>query len=441
MRRFAVFPFLTPILTLILILIFMSSILLIIPLSSAQLIVKEVKMNPEIIFPGENVDCKLVIENVGNTAEKITSIIFYSNAVKPKSELKIGTIPPLSTYEFPFTFKAEKSGRYIVSVKISSENSSLYYYIPFNVEDKLPELILLNDKIVLGELNRIKVKIDTDINVYIEPLFNATPKTVYGNGGEFLFYPKKRIPLKFKIYFYNGRNYHEYIQTFNPRWEESKGVFIRIKSPENAYLFDAVPINIEITNLKNNTIFKISISSEDEGIQKLELAKLDSGESANLTTYYTPISPGIKVINLKIMYEDLAKYIESRKVVINVSKKPYLDLCSYEFEKGVISGEICNLGFTEAKNVIVSVGSVKSFIGTISPNDYETFELSLKNESVDKLGIEWMNKAGKSLKLEKEIPIREVKIEVKSSNTPIIISAVIAIIVVGIVFFILMRRF
>ncbi len=400
--------------------------------SAAQVSVKDVKIGLQKIFVGDEVDCTITIENKNSYPERVTSVVFFSDLVRPRIISNIGVIPPQSTYELPFTFKSEKPGKFFVEVKVSTPNGSVTYYIPFVVESKLPEVILENSTIYLNEENLLKIRVDSDFDVYIEPLFNASPSVVYGREALFVYYPMKKEKVAFKVYFYNGRNYHEYVKEFQVEWKKSRGVYFEIKAPEKVLLYDAARIDVYVTNLKRETVYNLRIKALDK---EYSYPSLLPGQSKNFSIYVTAFKPSTFDVSVELSYENREVVRETKRVEIEVLNESSVDICNYEFEEDVIRGEICNRGLSEISGVVVSFNDVKTFVGSVAPGDFEIFEVKAKNES-GVLRLEWRNLAGDLLRLEKFVEREKVEVK-KSEVSPAVlivsIAAAIAIILLAVV--------
>ena len=405
--------------------------------SSAQVTIKEVKVGLDKIFVGDEVDCSIVLENKNSFAEKISSIVFYSDLVEPRIVTNIGVIPPLSSYEFPFTFKAEKPGKFLVEVKVSTPNGSTTYYIPFVVERELPEVVLQNTTIYLNEVNFLKVKVNADFNVYIKPLFNATPEIAYGKEAVFKYYPKEKERIAFKIYFYNGRNYHEYVKEFRVEWKESRGVYFEVRAPEKVLIYDAVKVDIFVTNLKREAVYNIKLKALDK---VFSYPVLLPSQSKNFSMFVTAFNPGTFTVNVELSYENEGITREVKSVAVKALNESAVDVCSYEFSEDVLRGEICNRGTSEISSVVVFFEKEKAFVGSVAPGDFEIFEIKAKN-TTGILKLQWRNAAGDLLEIEKEVKFENVKIEErKASPMLIVISIAAALVIIALAVMALRRR-
>jgi len=117
-----------------------------------------------------------------------------------------------------------------------------------------------------------------------------------------------------------------------------------------------------------------------------------------------------------------------------------VQLCGYEFDKGLLSGQVCNLGSTEVKNVIVRFQNETYFIGTIMPEDYEIFSMKT-NKSKGHLEISWKNRAGKIETITQKIEGKKIEEKVpKAGNEMLIASVIIALIIVAVAIIGLRRK-
>ncbi len=402
--------------------------------SAAQVTVSY-KIGLNRILPGDVVDCSLVITNPNDYTENIKSVVFYSDLVSPKLVLGIGLIPPKSEYTLPFSFSADKPGTYTVKVRVATPNGSVDMYIPFAVVEDYPKLRLENSEIVLGQKNVLKVYVDWYENVTIRPLFNATPSESYGKSFEFIYYPSKKENLEFEIEFRNGNNVHVIKRAVEVSWVEEKGVPINITGVSNAYRNEAVEMDIVVTNLNSYRIEDVELKTGDI-VRKT--AYLDPGKSWDVRLYV----PAEKKIDVFLSYSNQLgkRYKEEEVAKLNIINESAVQVCSYEFDKGLLSGEICNFGSTEVKNVVVEFGGEKYFVGTVMPGDYEVFSIKT-NKTQGSIEVSWKNLAGKIESISQEIKGMEIKtVKREAGNGVLIMSAAIALIVVIIAVLALRRK-
>ena len=410
------------------------ALLLLVQVAGAQ-ITLDYEVTLDRIFPGDQVDCYLLIVNPNLHSEKIRSVVFYSDLVTPRIVTDIGTIPAKTTYRLPFTFKAEEPGRYTVEVKVRTYNGSMTYYIPFTVSSAYPVLRLENPEVTVGERNVLRVSVDWNDNVTVRPLFNATPSESYGRSFEFVYYPEKMESLGFEIEFMNGENLHRIVRYVNVTWNEPKGVVMNVTYNRNAYENEAISIRVGVANLRNSPVYAVTVSVE--GAEK-EVPLLNPGETRNFEFHVM----ANRTIRIALSYLDEKgtrhEVLDSREIsIINESA---VQLCSYEFDKGMLTGEVCNFGSTEVGNVIVSFGDKRYFIGSIMPEDYEVFSIktNLTNGTLD---ISWKNAAGEVLSTTARMEGGSVKVRVSESGSEIVmVSAAIAVVIVGIAIYAMRRR-
>jgi len=424
-------------------------IVLLIAPASAEVVVQKVEITPSILLPGDIADCKLTLTAMEDC--KVTVAIFTPLGIEVEpSSVYIGHLPAGASHTIPFTLKAEKSGTYIVDIYIYT-NKTIKQVLVVRVEDRYPNIILHETTFTLNEVNKVDFSISSPIdlsNIIVKPLFNADPKVIYvkDGRGSFKFCPTKPQNLSFVIEFYNGKNYHKIIQTVHPQYKESKGLVLDINTYPTALLYDAIPLTINLTNLRNDAIYSIKITLKSNGIfsnDYLEIPILNSMESKSFKILYTPTKAGEDVIEVELEYSDELNnvYKVKKNVTIEVSHEYALTLGNINIDVRGVSGEICNLGRGKVYNVMVQLGEHKYYIGTIDSQDFDTFELPYANVSVIK--VSWNNEIGE--KFEVSFPIKvqysyEVKKEEReASQVPLIIAVVVLIAVVVIVIKVLKR--
>ena len=240
-------------------------LMMLIPTALATGVSIEFHTSPEILLPGDYADGYLKIINPGRDI-RINSVVFHSEGLEiyPKSYRAIGTIPSGGSYTLPFSIKAQDVGRHLLEAIISTGNGTIIQHILIVVDDSFPSIVLLTP-IYKGEVNELKFLITSPVtlqNVKVTPLFNAEPDVIFVgtvNGyaeGSLKFIPTDEKELKFKLTFYNGKNYHEMIKTIPITFLESKGVMLNVVSSySSVYVGDCIPLNVEITNLRNDNIY------------------------------------------------------------------------------------------------------------------------------------------------------------------------------------------
>jgi len=401
---------------------------------SSQIVVTHEKGLTKIL-PGDVVDCYLIIQNPNSHAEMIRSIVFYSENVNPRLISDVGTVPAKSTYKLPFTFKAEKAGKYLVEVRIKTKNDTIKYFIPFNVVQDFPQLKLENKEIYLGEKNVLKVVVNWETNVTIMPLFDATPSLAYGKEFEFVYTPEKKEEIAFRILFNNGDNRHEVVREVNVSWIEKRDILYNVTYQSNAYKDEAIEIKIGLFNPRNHDIFDISLRIGDEVKNK---PVLKAGESETFSFYVT----AKERLNLEIKYKD-EEGVEHKKTEVlplKILDEEVVQLCSYELDKNILSGEVCNLGTTEVKNVVVTFNDKRYFVGSILPEDYEVFSIKT-NKTGGVIQISWKNLAGDVFEISESVKEEKPRLKERGGGTWLItISAVIAIAMFALALIVVRRR-
>ncbi len=387
------------------------------------------------ILPGDEVKSTLIIYNPNPYPEELRSITFWSDKIHPRIFSNLGPIPPNSEYKLPFTFKADKPGDYLIKVTVRTYNGAIVTFIPFTVVEDYPKLKLENAEFVLGQKNTIKLTTDWHDNITVKPLFDAYPSESFGKNFEFVFYPEKRMNLSFEIEFKNGNNIHRLIQTIEPSWIEEKGVVLNTTYNKNAYINEAVTISISITNLNEYRIENLHLEIDNE---VRNLAYLMPNETWNIKVNL----PAQKEFKVSLEYSDeTGKKLRKEEVIrLDIINESAVQLCGYEFDKGLLSGQVCNFGSTEVKNVIVRFQNETYFIGTIMPEDYEIFSMKT-NKSKGHLEISWKNKAGKIETITQKIEGKKIEEKVpKAGNEMLIASVIIALIIVAVAIIGLRRR-
>ncbi len=420
--------------------------------ASAQVVVSEIKLDPPVLLPGDEADG--ILKMVASEDTSINSVVFFAPSgikIEPAITSSIGQLKSGSTYELPFTVRANEPGKYRIDVRIGTSNGSVKQIMIVRVEDRMPELILNDTIFKLNEVNTVQFRVITPFqlsSLVVEPMFNATPRTIYVSNGEgvFTFYPTKPEALAFKIKFYNGRNYHEIIQTVRAEYRESSGLFLNVSAPPLAMVNDAVPLELGVTNLRDDTIYSVKIRlSSDAGIfssRELDVPSLASSESKTLRVLYSPDRAGETRIELKVTYRDTVgiEYSMSKEIDIKVVNETPVVLSNLDVEKGAdgvrISGDVSNVGLGNARNILLEITSGEEkktyYLGTLTPSDFDSFEFKLTNASnAAILKITWMNDVGKKVELTYPVEIPASSVVKAESNLSIIaIVAAIAVLVI-----------
>ncbi len=425
--------------------------------ASAQVIVSKIEMSPSILLPNDVADCKLTI--TAYTSTKINGIIFFTPSgikIEPSSVSRIGLIPAGSSYELPFTLKAEKEGIHTVYIHIYTSNGTIIQVMNVRAEDMMPEIVIQPTTLTLNEVNNVSFYISTPLqisNVIVEPLFNADPRIIHvtNNKGSFSIYPVEPQKLSFKIKFYNGRNYHEVIQTIEPNYRGSKGVLVNLSLQyPTALLKDVIPINVELTNLRQDSIYTVKITAVSDfgnfSESRKEIPVIQSMESKSTVFLYSPSKAGINEITLRVTYLDKMnnEHTITKRIQINVLNEKPLSVSNIEVEKDLkgirITGDISNNGRSLVYNVLLSMqlgDEVKTYyLGSIDPSDFDTFEFSfpVSNATQAVLNVYWSNKIGEKIEITQtiEVPVSTVQAEA-DAGWVVYVSAIAFVAVLAIV--------
>ncbi|AGK60403.1 hypothetical protein Asulf_00374 [Archaeoglobus sulfaticallidus PM70-1] len=408
--------------------------------------VTKVEINPEILLPGDVADCKITL--YATTDEKISLISFDSDLeINPKLVLGIGEISRGSSYELPITIKAKKAGTYKVEMTIVG-NTTKKQIFNVVVLDKYPSIILKKTKIMLNEVNEIGITVESYIDIRkikIQPLFEAEPSALYSESstidGSFKFLAKEAKPLKFRISFYNGRNYHEIVQTVNVDYKESKGVFVY---PEANYsvlaIGDVTPITLKLTNLREDTIYRIVATATSDSYREVkELAILEPKQTAILTYRFSPSKAGENEITFSITFDDDLgnSYSISKRITVRALDEKAVGISNLEVERELdgglkVTGDITNGGRSDVSDVVIEVVAGNDtkdfFVGKLESGDFYTFEFRINAEK-GVVRVLWSNGIGQKFELERpfEAKINAVKVESKEGFPYAVIAAVVVI--------------
>lgn len=443
------------------------TLFLIIPLSSAKVTV-DVQYTPSTILPGDTVEYTLTLKNEGTQDIKVNSITIFSTNIdiNPVSISSIGTLPAQSSYKLPFTARAEEPGTYSINVRVYMEDTLKQSYttnqlIIMNVENKLPDIVLASP-LTLGEVNRISFYLTNPVgsisDVTVKALFDAEPKSVYlgdlstSGSGEFKYIPDGKKDLSFRISFYNGMNYHEFVRTVTPEYRQSKGIIISVSVPHSSVpVLDVVPVEITVSNLRNDTIYSIEISafieSESDSEKKSkEIPFLGSMENSKVLFQFSPKKSGKNIIHVEVSYEDELnnRYSAEEEIELVVFDEKAISVTNINTEKSIegitVSGDVSNSGRSTAYNVLLSMqlgDEIKTFyIGSVDSSDFDSFEFDFSNVNESKaiLTVTWNNELGDRVELTKEIQISgEVIGEVTEGGNLLLIGAIIVVTVIVLV--------
>ena len=399
--------------------------------ASAQIV--KFEMTPQTLLPNDIADCKLTF-----TAQQTTYVsgitIFHPAEIQvtPSSISGVGWLSVGQSYEFPFTIKAKESGIYTLTIYINTFNGTIKQSLTIRVVNRMPDVVLDKTILTLNEVNTIHFTITSPVNVenvVVIPLFNANPKIIYVQDGKgsFKFEPKKPQPLKFKICFYNGRNYHEVVRTVNVSYIQSKGVLINVTSKYPVTLIgDVVPVNVEVTNLREDTIYSVNVTALN-GISSKNYVKIPtikSEETAKVSFDLCFRNSGIKNVKIEVSYEDEFNnlYREEKVLTIRVLNETALQFSGIDVKTDLegltITGDVSNNGRSKVYNIFVTAltaNQVKTYyIDCLDPSDFDTFEFTFTNYSNKvTLKVKWTNEIGEVFETTKIINVSSREIQIK----------------------------
>ncbi|WP_457550863.1 hypothetical protein [Archaeoglobus sp.] len=407
-------------------------VLFLIQTASAQIV--KFEMTPQTLLPNDIADCKLTFTAQQNTYISGITIFHPTEVdVSPDSFSGIGWLYAGQSYDFYFTIKAEKSGIYTLTICIDTLNGTIKQPLTIRVVNQMPDIILDKTVLTLNEVNDVLFTITSPIdvsNVVVKPLFNANPKVIYvQNGkGSFKFEPKKTQPLKFKICFYNGKNYHEVVRTVKVSYVQSKGVLINVTSKYPVALIgDVVPIDVEIANLRGDTIYNVNVTVFGGIFSKnnVQIPIVKPGESTKVSFDFCSRSGGLKKIEIKVQYEDEFNnlYEDAKFIEIKVLNETSLQFSGLEIKTSLggltVTGDVSNNGRTKVYNVFVVASTSKQtktyYIDSLDPSDFDTFEFNFANYTgIVTLKVKWTNEIGEIFETTKVVKIPSQELHVKA---------------------------
>ncbi len=425
----------------------------------------EYQVTPEILLPGDYADCTLKLLNPSSSPVDVKSIVIHGNGVTvaPALIYSVGTIPPQGSYTLPFSIKAEKVGRYNVEVRIYADNDTIVQNIMVVVDDRFP-FISVEGPVYIGEVNQLRVHITSPIelkDVRVEAMFNASPRivslgSVEGEAvGVFKFSPSSEQELKFKISFYNGRNYHEVIRSLTPNYLRSKGVVLSATSPyRSLFVGDCLKVYLDVANLRGDEIFDVIVRSKAElgkfATNEVRLAKIGSGENRTVEFTYSPFKNGNDTLRFEVIYRDEFGEIRAANASLSVQVLDSLAVSLTNVEvraEGLeitVSGDVSNNGHSTAYNVYATAscnGEVRDYyIGNVDPSDFQSFDLTLKCNKSLEIAITWSNEVGDQFRLTRTVAVENEVPAPPQDNTPLIVSGIVAGAVLVIVGYVVYRQ-
>jgi hypothetical protein len=423
------------------------------------------QLSPNIVMPGDYADGVLQITNPSTADVTVNSVTFYGEGVVffPRQIFNIGTIPPGATYTLPFSVKAVHEGYHGIEAIISTNEGIVIQNMELVVDTNFPSIVPLSP-LYRGEVNDFRFYVTSPItltDVKVIPLFDAKPSVVYigtvsGEAEGSLKFIPNGSELRFKISFYSGRNYHEVVKTVPVTFLDSRGVLINFSSPYySSYIGDCIELIVEISNLRNDDIYRISIrgySQHGSLHGSMDIPKLSGGESRKLTLSYTPLEGGEDRVTVKVEYYDEFGNLfqEEAYVNFNVSEDLVLSLTNVEVSRELgtirISGDISNNGKSEAYNVYVLASCGREvrdyFLGNIEPSDFQSFDLSVPCNGSANVAVKWTNKIGREFSFSEEVtPEKRSFQPVETEASSILyISIITAVVIFGIVGYVVYRH-
>lgn len=438
---------------------------------SAEGVSVSYKISPEILLPGDYADVTLILQNPTTKEVKVNSIVVSGARVEPTSIFSVGTIPAGGSYSVTFSVKGEEIGRKNIKVTVSSEikvdeknttSQTITQNILLVVDDNFPSLTITSP-VYRGVVNDINFYLSSPVelkDVRVEALFDAIPKTVYlgdvagSKEGSFKFIPESES-LKFKITFYNGRNFHELEKEVKVKLLNPKDVVLNVSSPyKTLFIGDAITIPVEVTNLRSDAIYKVKVSAKSAlgtFSDSVTIAKLESGESKTINFKFSPSNAGEGSVVFRVDYEDELGNANSveKGFSIKVLESYAVQLSNLEVKtegfKVSVSGDISNNGRSEAYNAYASAVcdgyKADYFIGNIDPSDFQSFELPLECNKSATVFVKWSNEIGETFEISQVVELKEKSIgEVEEKPLVTYISIAVALVVLAIVGYVIYRQ-
>ena len=437
-------------------------LLIAVEVSNAEGVSVSYQVSPQILLPGDYADVTLILENPSTSDVKVNSIVVSGARAEPSAIYSVGTIPAGGSYTMTFSVKGEEIGRKNVQVEISTENETVTQNIMIVVDDSFPSLTITSP-LYMGVVNEVVFYVSSPVelrDVKVEALFDAVPETVYigdfsgGKEGKIKFIPDSDR-LRFRLSFYNGKNYHEVEREVKVRLLIPQNVVLNLTLPyKTLFIGDVIPIQVEITNLRTDTVYDIKISAESplgSLSGPLSIAKLESGEGRNLNFKFSPSKAGEGEIVFRVECKDEFgnEFSLERKFTIEVLESYAVMLTNLnvarEGLKYSISGDVSNIGRSMVYNAyaVAECEGIRAdyFIGNIDPSDFESFEIPVECTGNVKVTVKWSNEIGESFAISETVEVKgKTQVEVEENPVPTYISIAVAVAVLAIVGFIIYRQ-
>ncbi len=412
-------------------------------------------LSPEILLPGDYADCVLILKSTEKVEVNSVAIFGHGLEVSP-SYFHVGEFS--GEYRLPFSIKATKVGRFNVEVVVTTENETLTQNIVVVVDDRFPG-IAISDPVYIGEVNEVTFVVSSPVelkNVRIEPLFAAVPRVLYLGSVNGVGEVKLKIKpdggeLKFKISFYNGRNYHELVRSVEVRALPSRGVVTSVEFEHpTLHLGDSSKLTVRVSNLRGDSVYDITIEVSGRfDVSKKTIPALKSGESAAVNFTFSAAVPGNETVDVVVKYRDeFGEVYEVRKgVQVRVLESYAIEITNVEvggIGKVAVSGDVSNNGRSTAYNVYVYAacgGEGKEyFVGNVEPSDFQGFDIELKCNGSVTLKARWSNSVGDTFEVSKTVGFRGEEVKVGTDRTPLVISAA-AVAVVAVIIAVIVYRY
>jgi len=437
-------------------------LLIAVEVSNAEGVSVSYQVSPQILLPGDYADVTLILKNPSTSDVKVNSIVVSGARAEPSAIYSVGTIPAGGSYTMTFSVKGEEIGRKNVQVEISTENETVTQNIMIVVDDSFPSLTITSP-LYMGVVNEVVFYVSSPVelrDVKVEALFDAVPETVYigdfsgGKEGKIKFIPDSDR-LRFRLSFYNGKNYHEVEREVKVRLLIPQNVVLNLTLPyKTLFIGDVIPIQVEITNLRTDTVYDIKISAESplgSLSGPLSIAKLESGEGRNLNFKFSPSKAGEGEIVFRVECKDEFgnEFSLERKSTIEVLESYAVMLTNLnvarEGLKYSISGDVSNIGRSMVYNAyaVAECEGIRAdyFIGNIDPSDFESFEIPVECTGNVKVTVKWLNEIGESFAISETVEVKgKTQVEVEENPLPTYISIAVAVAVLAIVGFIIYRQ-